>query len=118
MSLIRENNNNNLTKFETGAVRDISTGKEDYIESISWLALRAFAKYMTSKASVYGSGNWIKGIPVESYERSLIRHFQKYIANKYYNAGLEPDEDHLSGMLFNLQGLLHEREKLKLTTKN
>lgn len=110
-------NNNNLTKFDTGAVRDTSSSKEDYIETTSWLALQAYANYMTSKATTYGSGNWRKGIPVKSYERSLMRHIQKYLANKYDNAGLEPNEDHLCAAMFNLMGLIHEREKLKLESE-
>lgn len=99
-----------ITQFKTGAVRDSQDGKEDYIEGISWLALKRFAHYMDSKASKYGRGNWIKGIDISSYEKSLLRHIQKYIANKYYNAKLEPEEDHLSAALFNLQGIIHEEE--------
>lgn len=106
-------NNPDFTYFETGAVRDNSANKEEYVETISWLALRAYAKYMTRKAAVYGRGNWRKGIPVESYENALIRHLQKYLANKYDNAGFETDEDHLSAMVFNIFGIIHDREKAK-----
>lgn len=101
---------NTKTVFSTGAVRD-SGEKEDYVETISYLALQRFAAYMTSKQATYGKGNWRKGIPIESYEKSLMRHLQKYFANKYDGASLEPQEDHLSAALFNLQGLLHEEEK-------
>lgn len=111
------NNNQSKTVFSTGAVRDTNSSKEDYIESISWLTLRRFAQYMSSKAAVYGRGNWAKGIPIDSYEQSLLRHIQKYLANKYYDAGLEPEEDHLAAALFNLQGIIHEEEKLKIQLK-
>jgi len=97
--------------FDTGANRDIEDEKEDYIESISWLTLRRYALYMGKMSKKYGKGNWIKGIPMDSYERSLIRHIQKYISNKYYKTKIEPDVDHLSAALFNLQGLIHEEEK-------
>ena len=30
-------------------------------------------------------------------KKSLRRHINKYLANKYDNANIEPDEDHLSG---------------------
>lgn len=103
-----------MEKFNTGAVRDSQEGKEDYIESISWLTMRRYAFYMKDNENKYGRGNWKKGIPVESYERSLLRHIQKYLANKYDNADLEPNEDHLSAALFNLQGLIHEQERLKI----
>lgn len=111
-------NEKKITSFSTGAIRDTGSGKEDYIETTSYLAFRRFARYMTAKAAVYGSGNWRKGIPEESYERSLARHLQKYLSLKYDGlsyeqakvAGLEPDEDHLAAMRFNLDGIMHEQE--------
>lgn len=98
--------------FETGALRDSDKDKEDYIESISWITLQKYCKYMKTQESKYGRGNWKKGIPIEEYEKSLLRHIQKYIANKYDNANLESEIDHLCAALFNLQGLIHEIEKL------
>lgn len=111
MSNKTTNNEPKITRYESGAIRDTSDNKEDYIETISFLALRKYAKYMTSKQSTYGAGNWRKGIPIESYEKSLFRHIQKYLANKYDNANLEPEEDHLCAMVFNIFGILHEQEK-------
>lgn len=99
-----------MMQFETGAVRDDQDGKEDYVETINWSGIRRYAQYMTEKASKYGPGNWRKGIDLDSYERSLARHFQKYFANKYENAGLEPNEDHLSAMMFNILGIM-DRER-------
>lgn len=100
-----------VTKFSTGAIRDIQTNKEDYIETISWTALKRYAQYMTGKKKKYGSGNFKKGIPPESYEASMVRHVQKYLANKYENGNVEKNEDHLSGILFNVFGLIHEEER-------
>lgn len=105
--------NTGVRKFATGAVRDVDTDKEDYIESISWISLKRYAKYMKKQESKYGRGNWIKGIPIEEYEKSLLRHIQKYISNKYYGTKIESETDHLSAAMFNLQGLIHEEEKLK-----
>jgi hypothetical protein len=103
-------NNQTKTVFATGAVRD-SGDKEDYVETISYTALQRFATYMTSKKKIYGEGNWRKGIPIESYEKSLMRHLQKYLANKYDGANLEPETDHLAAAFFNLQGVMHEEER-------
>lgn len=102
-----------VRSFTTGAIRDVDDDKEDYIESISWLTMKRYAHYMKKQEKKYGRGNWRKGIPIEEYEKSLIRHLQKYISKKYYEIDTEPDFDHLSAMLFNLQGLIHEEEKIK-----
>lgn len=98
-------------QFESGAIRDMEEGKEDYIETISWLALKRYAQYMTSKKGKYGTGNFKKGIPISSYEQSLVRHLQKYLANKYENGDDEPLEDHLSAIVFNAFGIIYEEER-------
>ena len=67
---------------------------------------------MKAQEVKYGRGNWKKGIPIEEYEKSLMRHLQKYLVNKYDGSNDEPDVDHLSAAMFNLQGLIHEIEKL------
>jgi hypothetical protein len=102
-----------VTKFASGAIRDIQTNKEDYIETISWRALRRFAVYMTGKKSKYGSGNFKKGIPITSYEQSLVRHLNKYLENKYEQGTREVNEDHLSAMVFNIFGIMHEENNVK-----
>lgn len=104
-------------KFNTGAIRDNDEGKEDYIETISWTAFKRYAQYMTSKKSRYGSGNFKKGIPVESYEQSLVRHLQKYLVNKYENGKIEVGDDHLSAMVFNIFGIMHEQERHETSNK-
>lgn len=100
-------------KFETGAIRDDDSSKEDYIETISWTAFKRYAQYMTGKKKRYGAGNFKKGIPIESYEQSLLRHVQKYLENKYENGVIETDEDHLSAIAFNIFGIMHEEERAK-----
>lgn len=107
------NNGTSLHVFDTGAKR-VTSGKEDYIESISWLALKRYAEYMDKMAERYGRGNWAKGIPIESYEGAIIRHMQKYIAKKYYDIDIEPNVDHEAAILFNIQGLIHEQEMKRL----
>lgn len=101
-----------ITRFSTGAIRDCNANKENYIETISWTAFKRYAKYMTGKATLYGQGNFKKGIPIESYEKSLVRHLQKYLENKYEGGMVETDQDHLSGMIFNIFGIMHEEERM------
>ena len=102
-----------ITKFDTGAIRDDQGGKEDYIETISWTAFKRYAQYMTGKKAKYGAGNFKKGIPIESYEQSMVRHIQKYLSNKYEDGQIEKNEDHLSAILFNVFGIIHEEERQK-----
>jgi len=107
------NLDNKITTFDTGAIRDSQDGKEDYIETISWTAFKRYAEYMTEKKTKYGAGNFKKGIPISSYEKSLLRHIQKYLENKYENGQVETDQDHLSGMIFNIFGIIHEEERAR-----
>lgn len=102
-----------MRKFASGAVRDDEdiTQKEDYIETISWKAFKRYAKYMTGKKAKYGEGNFKKGIDIESYERSMMRHIQKYLENKYEGGDVEVDEDHLAAIVFNVFGIMHEENK-------
>jgi hypothetical protein len=96
------------TKFDTGAVRDSQEGKPDFVETTSFTALLRYAEYMTPKGQKYGRGNWRKGIPIENYEMSLMRHVNKYFRNKYEGGNDEPEEDHLSAMVFNIFGIMHK----------
>ena len=98
-------------QFDTGAVRDNEDEKPDFTETISWTAFNRYATYMTGKKSRYGQGNFKKGIPIDAYERSLIRHLDKYMRNKYEDGQDEPNEDHLAAMVFNLFGIMHELER-------
>lgn len=103
-----------VTQFKSGAYRDSQDGKEDYIETISWSALKRYAQFMTGKKKRYGEGNFKKGIIDSSYEQSLVRHLQKYLSNKYENGNVEADDDHLSAMIFNIFGLMHNEEQRKI----
>lgn len=106
-----------VRKFDTGAIRDNDDTKEDYIETFSWTAQKRFAQYMTGKKARYGAGNFKKGIPIESYEQSLVRHLQKYLANKYEGGTEEKEDDHLAAMRFNIDGIMHEEGRSKLKQK-
>lgn len=79
--------------------------------------MKRYSVYMTGKKARYGSGNFKKGIPITSYEQSLLRHVQKYFENKYEGGTVEKDEDHLCAMRFNIDGIIHEEERLKKELK-
>lgn len=100
-----------ITKFETGAIRDAQEGKEDYVETISYRAFKRYAQYMTGKKAKYGAGNFKKGIPIENYEQSMMRHVQKYFENKYEDGVMEKDDDHLAAIVFNIFGIMHEETR-------
>lgn len=103
-----------ITEFESGAIRDTQEGKVDFVETISFTAHHRYAKYMTGKKKKYGTGNFKKGIPIESYEQSLLRHVDKYFRNKYEGGNDEPDEDHLAAIRFNADGIMHQEERGKI----
>ena len=97
-----------ITTFQSGAIRDSQEGKVDFIETVSWTAFNRFARYMTGKKKKYGQGNFKKGIPIDSYEKSLMRHIVKYLKNKHEGGNDEPEEDHLAAIVFNTFGIMHE----------
>jgi len=99
--------------FETGATRDTAAGKFDYEGFVSPLVLEAFATYMNFNrelmdGSLRDSDNWQKGIPTTAYMKSGWRHFFDWWAE---HRGIPTKEGILwamLGVLFNLQGYLHE----------
>jgi len=97
--------------FPTGASRDTDEGKLDFEGFLSPLVLERFAQYMhknrqMTDGSLRASDNWQKGMPVEQYMKSLLRHVMA-VWLKYRRDGVIDEED-LCGVLFNTQGLLFE----------
>lgn len=112
-----------MRKFETGATRNIDNDKLDFEGFLSPLALEEFAKYMhknrvQADGNIRDSDNWQKGIPLDSYMKSMYRHF--FDVWKCHR-GLETEEDmitNLSALMFNVQGYLHELIKSKYENNN
>ena len=102
-------------EFATGATRDGDRDKLDYEGFLSPFVLTRFAQYMHKNreqpdGSFRNSDNWQLGIPEEQYLKSLLRHVMS--AWTAYRAGDGyVDDDELCAILFNAQGLLHERLK-------
>lgn len=103
---------NKFTQFETGAVRDVSHGKPNFYECMSPFAMWRYGEYMEKAGQKYGEDNWIKGIPIESYMKSLERHLLKLKMELKYGI-IKEEGDHASAILFNIMGLIHEQEMEK-----
>src|SRR5437867_2205949 len=68
-----------MRKFETGATRDSDAGKIDNEGFLSPSVLRELGVYITkhgiqADGKVRESDNWMKGIPLKEYMKSLLRH--------------------------------------------
>lgn len=102
-----------VRSFETGATRDVDTGKYDYEGFYSPLVMEAFGAYMNHNrrlrdGSIRDSDNWQKGMPKSVYMKSGWRHFFDWWRE---HRGLPTKEGivwALCGLLFNAQGYLHE----------
>jgi hypothetical protein len=101
-------------EFSSGAVRDTDVGKLDYEGFLSPLVFERFAQYMhehrkLADGSIRASDNWQRGIPLDSYMKSGFRHFMEWwkLHRSADDNGLRV-EDALCGVMFNVQGYLHE----------
>jgi len=105
-----------IRTFATGATRDTNDNKLDYWRFLSWPVIERYAQYMhTHRVQADGSlrdgDNWKKGIPIECYRESLMRHHVDMELACERGTRLEVMEL-LCAMLFNTFGLLHELLKV------
>lgn len=115
--------------FATGATRDTDTGKLDYEGFLSPLVLRRYAEYMhrcrtrnvPPGEAIRASDNWQKGITLDAYAKSEIRHTQEFwLLHDGFEARDEKGnlltlEDVLCAKLFNTMGYLFETLKESVT---
>jgi len=90
-------------KFKTGAQRDNNSNKP-FVHNFKGYTRLRFGYHMTTGANKYGDQNWIKGMPIESYLESVDRHLAQYLNG-------DRNEDHLSAILFGIQGCMIEEQK-------
>ena len=83
-----------VSKFDTGAVRDTMRGK-GYPSLIPTCALMALAKRFEDGANKYGRDNWRKGIPLSRYCDATNRHLWAF------RDGCTK-EDHAGAVLWNV----------------
>lgn len=84
----------NRREFETGAVRDIQTGK-GRMDLMPMTAIIELSKHCEVGAVKYGERNIDKGIPQHSLIDSALRHIAKYTRG-------DKDENHLLAALWNI----------------
>lgn len=87
-------------EFDTGAVRDMAEGKGRF-DLLPLEVIWDLAKHFEKGALKYGEYNWQKGIPVNSYWDSAVRHLWKH------KMGWE-DEDHAIAALWNVACMIWE----------
>lgn len=106
-----------MRTFDTGATRNLDVDP-DYYGFTSPLALGMFAQYMhehrlQADGTMRDSDNWKKGIPRDSYIRSLRRHMQDLTLHHdgYGHLAREDIVSAMAGVMFNIQGYMHEYVK-------
>lgn len=102
------------TQFDTGAVRDTQAGKPNFLECMSPFTMHRYGAYMAKASAKYGEDNWTKGIPPESYLKSLERHLMKLKEEFKFGFTREPGVDHAAAIMFNIMGFIHEEEVKRL----
>lgn len=115
-----------IRKFDTGATRDVETGKFDYEGFLSPPVLEEYGRYMNehrkqSDGNLRDSDNWQKGIPLTLYMKSLWRHFfSMWKIHRGYEVHDERDGHVVTlieaacGILFNTMGYMHEHLTKKI----
>ena len=89
-------------EFDTGAVRDMQAGK-GRMDLVPPLALLRLGRHFEAGCIKYGDHNWRRGIPINSFIDSALRHTLKYMAG-------ETDEDHLVAAAWNLMCAMETEE--------
>ncbi len=108
-----------IRTFASGANRDQDTSKFDYEGFLSPQVIERFGAYMHKNrtlrdGTLRASDNWQRGIPLEAYMKSLMRHVftlwrhHRGVADIISDEGIE---EALCGVMFNAQGYLHETLK-------
>ena len=89
--------------FKTGAKRDNDDSKA-LINNLKGYTRLRFGYHMKLGSLKYGDNNWEKGMPTLQYMQSLDRHWAMFME-------CDDSEDHLSAILFNLQGIMINEQK-------
>lgn len=85
--------------FESGARRDIQTGKPRY-DLIPPGPLKRLAELYARGAEKYGESNWELGMPMSRITSSLMRHMEQFREG-------DVSEDHLAAVTWNALALMY-----------
>lgn len=106
--------------FNTGATRGDDTDKVDYEGFLSPLVIKRYGEYLhkhriQADGKLRTSDNWMKGMPKETYIKSMFRHFMDVWLHHrgFRNDAKETLEDALCAVIFNASGYLYELLKEK-----
>jgi len=102
--------NAKIRVFESGAKRDSDLNKP-YIHNLKPYTRLRFGYHMTLGASKYGDNNWLLGMPTDQYLESVDRHLALYMSG-------DRTEDHLSAIIFGIQGCMINEEKEGITANH
>ena len=102
-----------LRTFKKGATRNTDRGKVDYEGHLSPLVIQWYGEFCDKQrylpdGTLRASDNWQLGIPVDSYMKSAWRHFLLWWLGHRGHRTREETLAALGGLLFNVQGYLHE----------
>lgn len=89
--------NGDRDAFDTGAVRDVTTGKPRP-SLLPPLVYQMLAMRATEGAAKYNDHNWAKGIPMSRYVDAIQRHLWAYLEK-------DKSEDHLAAIMWNAGAL-------------
>ena len=102
-----------IRKFDTGATRNLDDTKLDFEAFLSPRVLQRYAEFMHANrkqadGSLREGDNWQKGIPLDSYMKSGLRHTIDWWTQHRGNPGTEDLETAVCAVMFNAMGYLHE----------
>ena len=106
--------------FKSGATRDSSDDKLNYVGLLSPSVLKRYAEYLhshrkQSDGKMRASDNWKSGIPLQNYTESLVRHMMDVwlthdgkTCTDLRDGHIISQEEALCAVIFNAMGYLHE----------
>lgn len=96
-------------EFDSGMVRDVTTGKTDYSLCFDGPMFERWAVHLTKGAEKYEARNWMKAsgeAEMTRFKTSAIRHFMQWMRG-------EQDEDHAAACYFNICGFEYVSNRMK-----